>query len=161
MAVKASRQSVSLPICRVHLRQTFFCFREAKSKLADLSLPQGGLMTKLGGGRPNQQRNESAAAFLQKIYHCKQYIQISAKKALKSPEIAEFIKLFVLKLFHPAYLILNTPRRYLQYLRVCVWLNKRYPDVSCFLETSGTVYCSRIISVVLFSLVREVGKPFK
>ncbi len=44
--------------------------------------------------------------------------------------------------------------------KVCVELKKWFPDVSCFLETFGTVYGSRIIFVMLFSLVRDVGQPF-
>jgi hypothetical protein len=43
MAAKASRRSVSLLIRRIRLRRTFFGFREAKSKPADLSLSQGSL----------------------------------------------------------------------------------------------------------------------
>jgi hypothetical protein len=49
MAAKASRQFVSLLIRRIRLRQTFFGFREAKSKPADLSLSQGSLKTNLEG----------------------------------------------------------------------------------------------------------------
>jgi hypothetical protein len=37
MAAKASRRFVSLLICRIRLRRTFFGFSEVKSKLADLS----------------------------------------------------------------------------------------------------------------------------
>jgi hypothetical protein len=43
MAAKASRRLVSLLIRRIRLRRTFFGFREAKLKPADLSLSQGSL----------------------------------------------------------------------------------------------------------------------
>ncbi len=49
MATKALRRFVSLLICRIRLRRTFFGFREVKSKQADLSLSQGSLKTNLEG----------------------------------------------------------------------------------------------------------------
>jgi hypothetical protein len=47
MVAKASRRSASLPIHQIRLQWIFFCFKEAKSKLVELSLSQGGLMTNL------------------------------------------------------------------------------------------------------------------
>jgi hypothetical protein len=58
MVAKASRKSASLPICQIPQRQTFFCFREAKPKPADLSLSQGA-HDELEGGGPNQQQKTS------------------------------------------------------------------------------------------------------
>jgi hypothetical protein len=49
MVAKASRRFVSLLICRIWLRRTFFSFREVKSKPANLSLSQGSLKTNLEG----------------------------------------------------------------------------------------------------------------
>jgi hypothetical protein len=63
MAAKASRRFASLLICRIQLRRTFFGFREAKSKPADLSLSQGSLKTKLEGVAQTGNENGSAAAF--------------------------------------------------------------------------------------------------
>jgi hypothetical protein len=49
MVAKAPRRSASLIISRIRLWRIFFCFREAKSKPADLLLSQGGLMKNLEG----------------------------------------------------------------------------------------------------------------
>jgi hypothetical protein len=63
MAAKASRRFVSLFIRRIRLRRTFFGFREAKSKPADLSLSQGRLKMNLEGVARTVTENGSAAAF--------------------------------------------------------------------------------------------------
>ncbi len=65
IAAKASRRSASLSICRIRLRRTFFCFREAKLKPEDFSLSQGSLMKNLEGGHPNQQQKRVATAIWQ------------------------------------------------------------------------------------------------
>jgi hypothetical protein len=63
MAAKASRRFASLLICRIRLRRTFFSFRKAKSKPADLSLSQGSLKTNLEGVARTSTENGSATAF--------------------------------------------------------------------------------------------------
>jgi hypothetical protein len=64
MEAKASRRLVSLLIRRIWLRRTFFGFREAKSKPADLSLSQGSLKTNLEGVARTGTKNGSAASLL-------------------------------------------------------------------------------------------------
>jgi hypothetical protein len=63
MAAKASRRFVSLLIRQIWLQRTFFGFREAKSKPADLSLSQGSLKTNLEGVAQTGAENGSAGAF--------------------------------------------------------------------------------------------------
>ncbi len=65
MAAKASRRFVGLFIRRIRLGRTFFGFREAKSKPADLSLSQGRLKTNLEGVARTGTENGSATAFWQ------------------------------------------------------------------------------------------------
>jgi hypothetical protein len=62
-AVKTSRPSARLPIHQIWLRRIFLGFREVKSKPADLSLTQGGLMTNLEGVTRTSRKNESATTF--------------------------------------------------------------------------------------------------
>ncbi len=71
--------------------------------VADLSLSKGSLMTNLEGIIRTGDKNESAAAFWQKMDHYEQYIWIRSEKAQKSSEIAKFLKWFILKLFGPAH----------------------------------------------------------
>jgi hypothetical protein len=112
MAPKASKWSASLSIRRIRLWWTFFCFREAKSKPAGLSLSQGGPMKNVEGVAWISCKNKSTAAVRQYKDRCKWYVRIGIKQALKRPEIAELLKWFVLKLFRLAHSILNTPRTY-------------------------------------------------
>jgi hypothetical protein len=72
-------------------------------------LSQGGLMKNLEGVAWISSKNESATAFRWYIDRCEQYVRIGIKQALESPEIAELLKWFVLKLFCPAHLFLNIP----------------------------------------------------
>jgi hypothetical protein len=74
MAVKASRRSVSLTICRIRLRRIFFCFREAKSKPADLLLSQAVLMNNWEGVARISSKNDSAAAFRRYVDRWEQYV---------------------------------------------------------------------------------------
>jgi hypothetical protein len=60
---KTKKRSASCPIHRKQLRQTFFCFREVKSELVDLSLSRSGLMMKLDGVARIISKNESTADF--------------------------------------------------------------------------------------------------
>jgi hypothetical protein len=62
MAAKESRRSASLPVLQIWLRQTYFCFREAKSKPADLPLSQAGLR-QTWRGCPNQQQKRVRRLF--------------------------------------------------------------------------------------------------
>jgi hypothetical protein len=57
------KRSTSCPIRRKQLRRTFFCFREVKSELADLSLSKSGLMMNLDGVARIISKNESTADF--------------------------------------------------------------------------------------------------
>jgi hypothetical protein len=63
MAAKTKKRSASCAIRRKQLRQTFVCFREVKSQLADLLLSKSGLMMKLDGVARIISKNESAADF--------------------------------------------------------------------------------------------------
>jgi hypothetical protein len=65
MAAKTKKRSASCPIRQKQLRQTFFCFREVKSELADLLLFKSSLMMKLDGVTRIISKNESAADFWQ------------------------------------------------------------------------------------------------
>jgi hypothetical protein len=60
---EGKKRSASHPICQKQLRQTFFCFREVKSELADFSLSKSGLMMNLDGVVQTINKNESAANF--------------------------------------------------------------------------------------------------
>jgi hypothetical protein len=62
---KGKKRSASRPICQQQLWRTFFCFREVKSELADLSLSMSGLMMNLDGVVRTINKNESAADFRQ------------------------------------------------------------------------------------------------
>jgi hypothetical protein len=63
MVAKTKKRSASCPIRQKQLRQTFFCFREVKSELADLLLSKSGLMMKLDGVAQIINKNESATDF--------------------------------------------------------------------------------------------------
>jgi D-aminopeptidase len=76
--VKVSRQSTSRLIQRIPPQRTFFCFREAKSVLADLSLSQGSLKKILQGVLQTINKNESVAALRWKMDRCKKFIGISS-----------------------------------------------------------------------------------
>jgi hypothetical protein len=59
-------------------QQPFFCFREAKSELMDLSLSQGSIKKSLEGVIRTISKNESAIALRQWMDHCEKYVRIGS-----------------------------------------------------------------------------------
>jgi hypothetical protein len=52
----------------------FFCFREVKSKPADLSLSNSGATANFSGVTRTSSKNESVAAFWRWMDRCEQYV---------------------------------------------------------------------------------------
>ncbi len=92
---KVSSWSASLPFCQTPPQLTFFCFREIKSKLADLSLSQGSLMMNLEGVIRTSSKNEFVIAFWQWMDCCKQYAWMGSEIKKKSSNSRVFTMIHI------------------------------------------------------------------